>query len=195
MFRILILSFFGLQAVELAAQNGFERGYLIQNSGDTLFGSIRDRKEGFRPKLLKKIEIRTNGKVQRFALKHIQEYAIGGSIYERHWLKQSRSFPREEYQSIEGFGEQQFLRVISRGKLSYFQLEFYDAESGVLDFVDLFNLAGETRMIRATQGVFGLKKNALTSYFSAYPQFVERINANEFKRAQELVDAFNAIAD
>jgi hypothetical protein len=184
-----------LQAIELAAQNGFEQGYLLRNSGDTLFGSIRDRKEGFRPKLLKKIEIRTNGKVQRFALKHVQEYAISGRTYERHWLKQSRSFPREVYQSIEGVGEQQFLRVVCRGKLSYFQLEFYDVESGALEFVDLFILAGETRMIRATQGVFGLKKNALSSYFSAYPQFVERINANEFKRAQELVDAFNAFAD
>jgi hypothetical protein len=189
--RYIFAFLFWLQALSLAAQNGFEAGFILLNSGDTLFGHVKDRNDGFRPKLLRKIQLKTDGPIKRCARKDIREYRIGDKTYERFFLKISQTFPREEYTISENKGELQFLRVIVRGKLSYYHMESYDPESGVLDEVDLVKLSGDQKLVRASQGLLGLKKKALSAYLYDYPEFVERIMKNEFKRALELVQEFN----
>lgn len=172
----------------------FSDGYVVTLKGDTLHGQIKDRSASFRPKLYSKIRFRQRGKLTRkIGPRQIRGYYSAGSgLYESQWLETQRRMLRMDYFNVTGLGQKSFLKVVVRGKLSLYHLEFSDADNSTIDYLQLFMLEGENRFVRASQGIFGLKKKLLSSYFKDYPALVEMINEGSLKSALEVAVFFNA---
>jgi hypothetical protein len=171
----------------------FQPGYIITNQNDTLHGSIKDRKIDMFEKLYKKIRFKTKGPfARRYGPAQIKGYRVGDSVFESMWLHTSREFFREEYTSQPGLGQRQFLKLVYQGEhLSYYHLEHIDHDSGTVDYIPLFKKSHDTRLIRVSQGIMGLRKKALAEYFSDCPGLAGRITRGELKNSLEIVDNYN----
>ena len=174
-------------------QKGFSPGYVILNSGDTLQGSIRDRSED---KIYKKIRFRgENTGRNKYSPYQIKGYIINGSEFESFWFEEQTQFFMFNYFNVEGRGEKVFLRVLARGPLSCYLLEYIDPDSGYPDGFELFKRENDNFFERATQGIFGLKKNRLSRYLQDCPSLVEKIQSGHIKRPMEVVDYYNTQCD
>jgi len=96
----------------------------------------------------------------------------------------------EKYASIPNHGEREFLKVIEKGYLTYYQREF--EYSDYIDQIDLFKRDNEDYLVRVSQGVFGLRKKSLAAYFNDCPELVEKIKNNELKTAIEITRFYNS---
>lgn len=188
LFTLLIFS----TLTELKAQKGYEPGYVVTKSFDTIPGSIKDRKEAPFAKLYPKIRFKNiNSRTRRYSPKQIQGYARGKDIFESQWiLRYSRLF-KTEYLSRKDLGKPHFLKVKEKGFLTYYQWEFMDQESSTVDAVDLFKRQHEDYFIRVTQGVLGLKMNNLEKYFEDSPELMEKIRNRELRTPLEIAGFYN----
>ncbi|MGB5360297.1 MAG: hypothetical protein WBN27_10185, partial [Eudoraea sp.] len=105
--------------------------------------------------------------------------------------EESRFF-RFDYYTRRGYGKKTFLKVLAKGRLSCYAREFIHDDNDFLDQSELFLQDGDTTMERATQGIFGLKKKRLTSYFWDCPALVEKINNLSISRPLDVVAYYNA---
>jgi len=174
------------------AQRGYESGYVITNKGDTLHGMISDRKEGSFTQLYKRVKLKGNGfLIKKFSPNQITAYKKGNYFFESHWLKQRGTLLKEEYLSVKGQGNKVFLQLMASGYLSLYHLEYTDQESNLFEFIPLLKREDENNFVRATQGVFGLKKKNLAAYFADCADLVELMNRGELKTAEALVRFYN----
>ncbi len=173
-------------------QKGYQDGYIITNGGDTLTGLVKDRKPPPFGKIYKKIYFKKpkSGR-KKYGPNQIKGYRMGSTEFESLWLEDSYEFFQQKYTSIPNRGEQQFLKVIVRGYLSYYQLEYMDSESDNIDVVPLFKRSDESSLVRVTQGIFGLKKKKLSAYFQDCPRLVDKIVAGEIKDPVEIAYYYN----
>ena len=173
-------------------QKDYQSGYIITNDSDTLHGLVKDRKQPPFGRLFKKIRFKDNNIFpKKFGPNQIRGYREGTAEYESLWIVESGRFFRVNYASIPGQGEKQFLKLIIKGPLTYYQQEFQDQESGYFDSVDFFKRNNESEMIRATQGIFGLKRKVLSTYFQDCPELVFRINTRKIKDPVSVVKFYN----
>jgi hypothetical protein len=185
----LFLGFIGQSAY---AQRGYESGYVITNKGDTLHGMISDRKEGSFTQLYKRVKLKGNGLLtKKFGPNEITAYKKGTENFESHWLKQRGGLLKEEYLSESGQGKKVFLQLMVSGYLSLYHLEYTDQESNLFEFIPLLKRQDENYFVRATQGVFGLKKKNLAAYFADCAALVELMNRGELKSAEAIVQYYN----
>lgn len=191
----IFLSFFLLFLTglfHLKAQKGYEPGYVITQSRDTLQGLVKDRKEEPFARIYKKIRFKGKGIFsKKFSPEKILGYKRGEDVFESHWIEVSSRFLRTEYLSRENLGEQHFLKVRERGFLSFYQWEWLDQESNTVDEIDLFKRRDEDYFIRVTQGIFGLKKNLLEKYFEDCPELLEKIHSKELRQPSEIARFYN----
>jgi hypothetical protein len=183
----LILSFAHVRAQK------YQEGYVVLTSNDTLRGYLKDRKSGFSDKLYKKVRFKTYSSTfhKKYSPKELDGYLIGDKVYKSLWFETKTVFLKTEYISVMNSGEKQFLRVLSDGKLTYYSLEFIDSESGYIDEIPLFKRKDEDYFIRVTQGLLGLKKNSLITYFSDCQNLVEMIENKELKSPLEIAKYYN----
>ena len=146
------------------AQDDFQKGNVVTNANDTLYGLVRDRKIGAFGKLYKKIKFKGKEGKSRYAPKEIISYKIGNTTYESMQLMSTGHFFDTEYR-VSSEGDFQFLKIVVKGSLSYYQLEFEDANSGYIDTTAFFKKKDNTVLIRVNQGLFGLKRKKLASFF------------------------------
>lgn len=195
--KIILFSLFLILSSSSAySQKDYEEGYIITNKNDTIYGQVKDRKSPPFADLYRKIRFKGNSVFpKKFGPKDILGYKKGDDIYESVWLEVSLKFFRMEYNNIPNKGEKQFMKVIRRGYLSYYQDEFMDSESDYIDTVDLFKRDDEPYFVRVTQGIFGLKKKKLAAYFNDCPALVQKIEREEFKNPIEIADFYNSWKD
>jgi len=173
-------------------QNGFEQGYVITNTNDTLFGYIKDRQVPPFGKLYKRIRFNCgNHFKKRYGPYQIKEYKKGNEVYQSIWLEVYYDFFREEYVSLPHRGEKKFVKIVEKGYLNYYQLEYEDAESGYVEKIDLFKRADKNSLVRVTQGIFGLKKKRLSEYFYDCPELVYKIHSGELSSPIAIVQYYN----
>lgn len=70
-------------------------------------------------------------------------------------------------------------------------MEYDDQESGYFDAVDLFKRDNETDLVRATQGIFGLKRKLLSAYLYDCQELVSKINSRDIRDPAEAVNFYN----
>jgi hypothetical protein len=171
----------------------FSEGYIITLQGDTIHGRVKDRSDGFRTKLYPKIRFRKpGGLTKKLSPRQIRGYYTEASgLYESQWFEKQQRFLRMDYFSVTGVGQKRFLKVVVRGKLSLYHLEFTDFDNSAVDYLQLFRLEGDNRYVRASQGVLGLKKKLLSDFFKDYPELVEKINSGSLKSAFQVAQFFN----
>ena len=191
--NIIIISLICLLfSLSVHAQKDYERGYIITNSNDTLVGLVKDRKQAPFGKLYKKVYFKNKHKKKKYSPSQIKEYKQGYLVFESVWMDISSHLINEKYTSIPNRGEKEFLKVIEKGYLTYYQREFEYSDSDYIDQISLFKRADENFLVRVTQGVFGLKKKSLIAYFSDCPELVNKIENNELKTPIEIVRFYNS---
>lgn len=174
------------------AQKGYLPGYVVLQNGDTLSGKLRDRKEGSFQKLYPKIYWKgSKGRAKKYGPDQLAGYAIGTNQFESRWIKHESWLFREIYYSREGVGERRFMRVVKKGTLSLYHLEFLDSESIIIDRIELCIREGDDKFIRTSQGIFGLRKKALAEYLSDYPELADKIRSGAVTNILYIANEYN----
>lgn len=180
----------------LVAQNSNTLDYIVLNNNDTLYGSVKHvNQKSVNPEFYKKIRLtNTNGHKKKYKRKDVSAFRVNTINYEGFWLSQSSEkivFINPRYDINSQNGEQYFLRVISKGELSHYHLEWWDYESTGLMWMDLLKKKKDQFFIRATQGFFGLKRKVLINYFLNCQDLKEQIKQKKLKNVQQVVDYYN----
>lgn len=178
--------------LSLFGQKQYERGFVVLNNQDTLFGFIKDRKPPPFGGLYKKIRFKGKKGRSKYGPEQIRAYQKAGSMFESVWIQDTGHFLSQNYTSIPNVGEQRFLKVIVKGYLTYYQWEFEDDESDYIDAIDLFKKQDNSSLIRVTQGLFGLKRKSLKRFFKDCPPLVERLESKEIKHPIDVANFYNS---
>lgn len=189
---IILLPICLLLSLSIHAQKDYEKGFVITNSNDTLVGLVKDRKQPPFGKLYKKVYFKKKHKKKKHGPNQIIAYKQGEREFESMWIDVSSHLINEKYTSSPNRGEKEFLKVIEKGYLTYYQREFEYSDSDYIDQISLFKRADENSFVRVTQGVFGLRKKSLITYFNDCPELVEKIENNELKTAIEITRFYNS---
>lgn len=167
----------------------YEPGHVILINGDTLYGHVQDRNDWG---LFRKIRFKDEkGKTKRYTAKDLKGYTMGIHSFESKWFAVESEFLRTTHYNRKGYGEQTFLKVLQRGPLMVYAMEFLYDDNSVATQYELFQRQGETLMERATQGLFGLKKKRLASYFWDCPTVVQKIENNSLRDPLEVAQFYN----
>lgn len=166
--------------------------YLVLNNGDTLYGRVKHvNQKGVNNKYYKKIRLtNTNGNQKKYNRTDVSAFRVNIINYEGFWLNQSSEkivFNNPRYDINSQKGEKYFLRVISKGKLSHYHLEWWEQGESGLMWMDLLKKEEDSFFIRATQGLFGLKKKVLINYFQNCPKLKEQIEQKQLKNIEQVV--------
>ncbi|MEM9142885.1 MAG: hypothetical protein AAGA86_07850, partial [Bacteroidota bacterium] len=169
--------FFSVFPVLAVGQDDYLKGYVITNVGDTLWGLVKDRKTSPPSKKYKKIYFKNSNKrrKKRFAPKDIKGYRAGPNSFESIWFKDAIDFFQQEIVSVPGQGKRVFLRVEEIGHVLYYVDERQEPGDEFVLEVDYFKKRDNPKMVRATQGLFGLKRKRLALFFADCPPLVEKI--------------------
>jgi hypothetical protein len=188
---IQLMTVFLIISISLYGQKDFEDGYVVNFKNDTLYGKIKDRKHGQFPKIYKKIRFKEEGShfKRKYSPSQIISYKAGERVYESIGIERKSHLLRTLY-LITSIRNKSFLRVVHKDKLSYYHWEYIDNESNYLDYIPLFHKEGTTEMVRVTQGLLGLKKKVLSEYFSDCPELVEKIEKNEIKTPEDIMELY-----
>lgn len=174
------------------AQKGYQNGYIVLNTNDTLYGKIRDRKMPPSAVIYKKIRFRnTNVFPKKYGPQQIIAYRSGESQFETIWIDTKSLFFRQFYSSREGIGERCFLKVIIKGYLTFYQWEFVDPESGYFDEISFYKRKNDPALFRINQTIFGVNRKRMTEYFMDYPELAMKIENREIKDPVSIANFYN----
>lgn len=182
----------------IAVSNTESLDNIILVSGDTLYGKVDYVKEQFVfSEFYKKIRLTdTNGRKRRFNRKKVLSYRVDGYDYESFTLDQETKLFREgRYLDtryyIDRNGVQHFLKVIRKGKLSLYELEWIDRDNNDLRSVDLINKAEDKFLLPANNMLRRVAIEAVSGYLSDCPEIQKKIMQKDFKYVFEVVDFYN----
>lgn len=174
------------------AQSGYEAGYIVTNSGDTLYGELKDRKTGTFTTIYKKIRFKSNRKrLKKFSPSQIVQYKRGKDTYESVWLNTTSKFFKTDYESTPGIGKKHFFKTIVKGQLTYYEWEQLDHEADTILEIPLFKRENEQYLIRVTQGIFGFKKESLRRYFQDSPEVLQQMETKQLKTPRDIALFYN----
>ena len=187
---------FMLTATVSSAQDGFMEGYVITTKNDTLYGEVKDRTPEPFGKLYRKIRLKQDGKLftKKCSPSDVISYKKGNDLFESIWLEKESEFFKTKYISKMGVGERVFMMLMVKGKLSYYHWEWRDPDSGIYMYQEMFKKEDSDEMVRAVQGVFGLKKNIVAEYLSDQPDLANRIKSGEKLSPFDIVEIYNSSA-
>ncbi len=173
----------------LSAQNkSFKEGYIIQHSGDTIMGFVKDRSAEPFVSLYAKIRFkkRTSSRIKKYDADDILGYGYAGT----HFL--SVPFREEQemwvvryYTDLEA--PRKFLKVIMQSEdLMYYEQLFVHDDNFYLDSIPFFHKPTSNQMVRVTQGILGFKKKRLIEYFYNCPEIIMALNAKNLSNSKIL---------
>lgn len=185
-----------LLQTSLSAQDSDAQDYLVLNMGDTLYGNVKHIDErGAMRKYYKKIRLTDRyGKQKKYKRKDVSAFSVNNARYEGFWLHQSSQkiiLVNPKYDIDQKNGEKHFLKVMSKGKLSHYQLEWFEQGEALLMGMDLLRKEEDPFFIRATQGLLGLKRKVLLDYFFECTKLKEQIKERQLNEVREVVDFYH----
>ncbi len=183
-------------SISVFGQKAFEKGYVVNPENDTIFGKIKDRKPEPFADLYKKIRFKKEGSffVKKYKPSQIIGYKAGDRVYESIGIETEGRLLNTRY-FISSTSRKSFLKVVHKGNLNYYHWEYIDNESGFVDYIPLFHKEKSTEMVRATQGIFGLKKKLLSQYFSDCPELVREIDKKEVRTVQDVLELHESLCE
>lgn len=176
-----------------SAQDGYMQGYVVSIKNDTLYGEVKDRTQEPFGKLYKRVRLKQNGALfsKKYSPSDLLSYKKGNDVFESVWLLEKSKLLRPIYISKKGVGKKVFMMLMAKGKLSYYHWEWRDPDSGIYMYQEMFKKEGSDEMVRAVQGVFGLKKNVVAEYLSDQPDLANRIRSGEKLSPFDIVEIYN----
>ncbi len=187
---IIIIFLIVLSIQVIWSQKGYAPGYIILNNQDTVYGYVKDRniKKNI---LFDKIRFKKAGSlIKKYAANQILGYKIGSNVFESKWFEEDVNLKRIRYTHKVGIGEKVFLRLELKGNVSVYTKEFLDVDCLISDF-KLFLKKDSESYQRATQGLFGLKRKKLITYFDDCPELADLINNRKFRYPLEVANFYN----
>ena len=169
--------------------------FVVLNSGDTIYGEVSDRSTiGIRDRMYKRIRFKGSEGRKRFRARQILGYSANGHVYE--------SFPflvtgmlQDKIIFMRSNRHKKFIqRSFQNDRLTLYYYEFTNDDERVIQSVPFLYLHEKDFMVRATQGLFGLKKRSLQAYFAEYPDLVEQIESGEIKDVNQIVQFFEGLS-
>lgn len=188
---------FLLQQTSLLAQDNQQLDYIVLYSADTLYGNVKYiDEEGVHQKFYKKIRLTTiDGKRKKYKRKDVSAFRMDNVNYKSFWLNQSSqkiTLVNPKYNIDNKDGQQHFLRIVSQGKLSHYELEWFEQGNATLWSMALLKKKEDPFFIRADQGLLGLKKKVLLNYFFNCPKLKEGINLKQLNNVWQVVNFYNS---
>lgn len=171
---------------------------IVLVTGDTLYGKVDYFNEGFAwSEFYRKIRLTdTNGKKRRFNRKKVLSFRVNGYDYESFMLdeetklfKNGRFFDPKYY--IDQNGVQHFLKVITKGKLSHYELEWIDYDNNDLESSDLIKKMDDKFFIHADNVRGRVAQKAISRYLSDCQGIQKKIMKKDFKYVFQMVDFYN----
>ncbi|TRX62655.1 hypothetical protein FNH22_00745 [Fulvivirga sp. M361] len=193
LFKLAVLNlFFFLVTQDVYGQEGYFPGHIVTLEGDTLSGQVMDRKSPPFSRIYEKIKfVDARGKRKKYKPTQIAAYRVEDRFFESVWVEQTTRGFSSFYQIRPGVGEKIFLKVVTKGTLTHYQLEFQEQGTEDVDDIDFFKRKDDDYMVRATQGLLGLKRKKLIEYFNDCPSLQSKIQTKAFKYPGPVVDYYN----
>lgn len=192
-FFFIFLSLIYYHAAMAQKEITYKPGYVVLLNGDTLNGQVMDRDEGSFGGLLNKVKFRPDkGWRKKYKPSQLLSYKRGSDLFRTIWLSSENDFFKQNYYSEPGRGEQVFVKVIYSGSLELYHREWTDEDNWTISFMPLIRKAGDRVLIRATQGIFGLKKKRLAEYFADCPKLAMAITEKEISTVEELIELYES---
>jgi len=173
-------------------QLNYQVGSVTLRNGNVITGSVADRKEGFRTELLNAVKIKIEGKrfTRKYKPREVSQYTIGNQTFVSIPVEKASSlFKTETVVSISG--EYTFYGLVISGELSLLEYSFWDSDGGTLVSIPYLKKENDPRLIRATQGVFGLKRKNVSSFLQECQALVELIDSKRINTPFEVVNFYN----
>lgn len=187
----LAILLFPLGSNELYAQKkGYSDGYIITLKGDTLRGLVKDRQPGPFEQLYAKVRYKKKWQKKKFRPDQIRGYGFNEFHFESVAIQEDASFFRFNYKT-DPSQKPIFLKVVWRTpNLILYEWEYVEDDNNYIDSFPLFYRPQEDRWVRATQGIFGLKRKKLIPFFLDCPQLALGIQNKTIKTLKELLEAW-----
>ena len=194
--NVTLLLFVGVLSISAShAQLSPEMDYLVLQSGDTLVGEVAHIAEnGVGRDFYRKIRIRTlAGKKKKFHRQDVRAFRSDGQVYEQFRLSQhsNRIVLVNPKYDMDPSGERYFLRQISKGALNHYALEWFEQGEATLYSMDLIQKEGDMFLMRANQGLLGLKKKVVSEYLYNCSDLVEKVNKQDLTNVTDVVAYYN----
>ena len=186
----LILMLFGIEQLP-AQKKGYAQGYIVTLEGDTVKGAVKDRSGEPFENLYSKIRFKKNGRLKKkFRPDQIRGYGYAKSHFEAVQVEELSSFFRFEYRS-NSRAEPVFLKVVRRSpNLVLYEWEYVQDDSSYLESFPLFFRTDTEVWVRATQGIFGLKRKKLTPFFKDCPKLVQGLSDKSLNNVYEILEVW-----
>ena len=127
---------------------------------------------------------------KKYNANQILGYGSGGTVFESVPLREELQLFKLRYH-VNNFDRRVFLRLIKRNhKLTLYHREYMDDESDFIDFYPLLYINRSNEMVRATQGVLGLKRKRLAEYFRGCPDLVDAIENKDLRWTDEVFEYY-----
>ncbi len=171
---------------------------IVLVTGDTLYGKVDYFNEGFAySEFYRKIRLTdTKGRKRRFKRKKVLSYRVDGNDYESFMLdtqtkvfKNGRLFDSKYH--IDQKGDQHFLKVITKGQLSHYALEWIDYDNNDLESSSLIKKVEDEFFLHADNARRRVAKKAVSGYLSDCPEVEKKIMEKDFKYVFQVVDYYN----
>ena len=173
------------------SQRHYQPGYVVLQQGDTLYGKIKDRRPEPFGKIYESIRFRNGGLfAKRYGPQDLQWYKAGERLYESCWLSYDISLFSTRMISIPGRGQKEFMRVLVKGPLTYYSLETTQDDSGYYNDIPYLKREDKSEFVRATQGIFGLRRKLLAEYFNDCEKLQEALHNNDVSTVFEIVNFY-----
>lgn len=175
----------------LKQQFNYTQGSVTLKNGTILYGEVANVKYGFRDELLGRIRIKPSGKAlfKKYHPREILGYSMGDRKFVSWRVKRNNALFKEMY-TIHAGNEYKIFELQKEGHLSIY-LEYFVDDDLWIHSVPFFLKKGEVLMVRATQGLFGLKRKLLSDYFDDCLPLTELIEEAKITTPEEVANFYN----
>lgn len=186
---LVVVSFFCFQVGW--SQLNYEPGTVTLRNGEVLEGNVANMRQGFRDELLPHVRIKQSGRLRAKKLKprQIKEFTMGERRYLSLRVQRNNSIFQESY-TVNSGNEYKVFELHRTGHLNIL-LDYFTDDDLWIQSVPYFMKEDDDLIVRATQGVFGLKRKLLADYFKDCPQLVEFIQEKKITTPREVAIYYN----
>jgi hypothetical protein len=186
-----ILLFNQVSGQTFKRQFNYKQGSVSLKNGTILHGEVANIKHGFRDELLNRVKIRLSGKglVKKYHPRKISGYSMGDRQFVSWRVKRNNALFKEIY-TIHAGNEYKIFELQKEGHLSIY-LDYFVDEDLHIRSAPFFLKKDEFLLVRATQGLFGLKQKLLSDYFADCPPLITLIKEKKVSTPEEVAIFYN----
>lgn len=182
----------GIASGQTAKQRfNYTEGSVTLKNGKVIFGEVANMKYGFRDQMLYGIKIKPSGKSRgkKYKPHQISGYNLGERQFVSWKVKRNNALLKEMY-AIHVGKKHKIFELQLAGHLSIY-LDYFVDDDLQIHTAPFFLKENDLVMVRATQGVFGLKWQFLSKYFVDCPPLVKLIQEKKVNSPEEVVKYYN----